>query len=142
MKCAAISDNLIHGRSLTILGAALNQAQQPQEALVHLDHARALLRAVGSAPSLTTTCLDIAHAHYLEWRLPEALDAIQEAWKHLESSAVLSHRACTALEFGKILFSAERDTEAWKYIEIALSCWDWRHYNYLGQSVYTLYSSA
>ena len=132
MKCAALSDDLIHGRSLTILGTALNQARQTQEALVHLDRARAMLRAVGNTPSLTTACLAIARAHYLEWRFPEALDAIQEAWKHLESSGILSHQACISLEYGKILFSADRDTEAWKYIEIALM-----NASYIGNSLET-----
>ena len=32
-KCAALSDNIIHGRSLMLLGAVLKEAQQPQEAL-------------------------------------------------------------------------------------------------------------
>jgi hypothetical protein len=118
MKCAGLSDNVIHGRSLNVLGIALTEARQPQEALVHLDRARAMLRVVGDIPNLANACRLIARAHYKERRLPEALDAVQEAWKLVESSAIANQHI--ALEFGKILFSANRDTEAWEYIEIAL----------------------
>jgi hypothetical protein len=46
-KCAAISDNIIHGRSLVLLGLVLQEAQQPQEALRYLDQARTVLKARG-----------------------------------------------------------------------------------------------
>ena len=45
-KCAALSDNIIHGRSLVLLGAVLKDAQQPREALRYLDQARTMLKAV------------------------------------------------------------------------------------------------
>jgi tetratricopeptide (TPR) repeat protein len=118
MKCAALSDNVIHGRSLNALGIALTGAGQPQEALVHLDRARAMLRAVGDTPNLANAYRFTARVHYKERRLPEALDAVQEAWKLIESSAIANQHI--SLEFGKILFSANRDTEAWEYIETAL----------------------
>jgi len=70
VKCAALSDDLIHGQSLRILGTALNEDQQWQEALVHLDCARAMLKAVGNTPGLAFTCQVIAHVHYMEQRLP------------------------------------------------------------------------
>jgi tetratricopeptide (TPR) repeat protein len=119
-KCADVSDDLIHGRGLMILGAALSQAGQPQEALVHLNRARVMLRIVGNTPSLATVCQTIARVHYNEQRFPEALDAIREAWKHVESSAMPTQQAYISLAFSRVLFSARKDTEAWKYIEIAL----------------------
>ena len=118
MRCAALSDSVIHGRSLNVLGMNLSEARQPQEALVHLNRARAMLRAVGNTPNLANTYRLIARVHYKERRLPEALDAVQEAWKLMESSAIANQHI--SLEFGKILFTANRDTEAWEYIEIAL----------------------
>jgi len=48
------------------------------------------------------------------------LNAIQEAWKLIESTVIPNQQAFTSLALGGILFSADRDTEAWKYIEIAL----------------------
>jgi tetratricopeptide (TPR) repeat protein len=120
MKCAALSDHVIHGRSLNVLGTALIEAGQPQEALVHLDRARAMLRAVGNTPNLANSCRFIARVHYKERRIPEALDAVQEAWELIQSSAMANQQEYISMEFGKILFSANRDTEAWKYIEIAL----------------------
>jgi tetratricopeptide (TPR) repeat protein len=120
MKCAALSDNLVHGRSLVSLAAALIQARQMQEALVHLDCARDMLKAVGNIPNLARAYQVTARVHYNEQRLPEAVDAIQEAWKLMESSNSPKEQADISLEFGKFLFSTDRDTEAWKYIEIAL----------------------
>ena len=63
----------------------------------------------------------IATVHYNEKRLPEALDAAEEAWKISEQDNNLVCRAGISLVLGRILFSANRDTEAWKYIEISLS---------------------
>jgi tetratricopeptide (TPR) repeat protein len=120
MKCAALSDDLVHGRSLVTLGAALNTARQRQEALVHLDRAKAMLKALGNTPNLTRAYQVIALIHYAELRLPEALEALQEAWKHAELNASANDQANISLEFSTVLFSANRDTEAWKYIEIAL----------------------
>jgi tetratricopeptide (TPR) repeat protein len=120
MKCAALSDDLLYGRSLVILGVALNADRKRQEALEHLVLAKAMLQAVGNSPNLAEACQAISRVHYKDRRLPEALDAIQEAWKHTESSANPNQQADISLAFGKVLFSANRDTEAWKYIEIAL----------------------
>ena len=46
-----------------------------------------------------------------ERTLPEALDAIQEAWKLIESSSNLNTQAIIALDSGLIHFSANRDAE-------------------------------
>jgi tetratricopeptide (TPR) repeat protein len=58
--------------------------------------------------------------HYDEGRLLEALDAIEEAWKHAELTDSPSIQANVSLDFGVVLFSANKDAEAWKQIEIAL----------------------
>ncbi|KIM39270.1 hypothetical protein M413DRAFT_29445 [Hebeloma cylindrosporum] len=119
-KCAALSDDLVHGRSLMLLGKALNAARERQEALVHLEHAKTMLKAVNNTPNLATACQTIARVHYYERRLPEALDAIDEAWKRAQLTDSPYIQGIISREFSKILFSANRDTEAWMYIEIAL----------------------
>ena len=63
----------------------------------------------------------IATVHYHEKRLLEALDAAEEAWKFSEPDNNLVNRARISYLLGIILFSANRDTEAWKYIEISLT---------------------
>jgi tetratricopeptide (TPR) repeat protein len=85
-KCTALSDGNIHGTSLVALGEAVNQVQQNQEALEHLNHARTMLQAeaVKNAPYPANIYQLIARAHYDERRFP---DAIQEAWKFVESSS-------------------------------------------------------
>ena len=120
LKCAAL-DDVLHARSLVMLGYALNDTQQRQEALIYLDRAKAILKAVGNTIHLGRAYRAIARVHYAGWRLPEALEAIQEAWKHTESSASPSDQAYVSLDFGMILFSLNKDAEAWKYIEIALT---------------------
>jgi tetratricopeptide (TPR) repeat protein len=119
-KCAALSDNIIHGRSLVLLGAVLQEAQQPQEALRYLDQARTMLKAAGNTYNLAEAYQITSWVHYDQGRLPEALDAIEEAWKHAQLTENVSIQADISLDFGKILFSANRDTEAWEYIEISL----------------------
>jgi tetratricopeptide (TPR) repeat protein len=78
-KCAAISDDHIHGWSLVRLGSALRQAGQLQDVLEHLNRARIMLKAVKNTTYLATAYHVVARLHYYERRLPEALDAIQEA---------------------------------------------------------------
>ena len=56
-----------------------------------------------------------------EKRLPEALDAAEEAWKLSEPHNDMAVRAGISYLLGKILFSANRDSEAWKYMEISLT---------------------
>jgi len=119
-KCAALSDDVIHGRSLVSLGAVLHRALQPHEALRYLDQARTMLKAVGNIPDLAAACQFISSVHYREGRLQEALDAIEEAWKHAELTDSPRIQANVSLPFAVGLFSANKDAEAWKQIEIVL----------------------
>ena len=59
--------------------------------------------------------------YYHEKRLPEALDAAEEAWKLSEPRTDLVNQAQFSFLLGMILFSANRDTEAWKYMELSLT---------------------
>jgi tetratricopeptide (TPR) repeat protein len=120
-KCSALSDDHVHGRSLVLLGANLNNAHQPQEALEHLNRARIMLKAVKNISNLADAYHVIARVHYYEWRFPEALEAIQEAWKLVETSSTDARaKAIISWESGLIHFSANRDAEAWKHTEVAL----------------------
>jgi tetratricopeptide (TPR) repeat protein len=119
-KCAALSDDVIHGRSLVQLGAVLHRAQQPHEALCYLDQARTMLKAAGNISNLAAACQIISWVHYEQGRLLAALDAVEEAWKHAELTDSSSTQAYVSLLFGVVLFSANQDAEAWKQIEIAL----------------------
>ena len=119
-KCAALSDDVIHGCSLVRLGAVLHNTLQPHEALRCLDQARTMLKAAGNTSNLAAACHFISRVHYYEGRFPEALDAIKEAWKHMELTDSSFIQANVSLTFGMILFSASEDAEAWKRIQIAL----------------------
>ena len=119
-KCAALSDDVIHGRSLVLFGAVLRQAGRPHEALHCLDQARAMLRAAGNTYNIANAYQITSWVHYLEGRLSEALESVEEAWKGAELTENASIQADISLDFGRILFSANRDTEAWKYIELSL----------------------
>ena len=116
-QSATFSDDLTHAHSMIILGLVLDSFGYREEALGHLE--RAKLMVMGSK-LLFDACYSIALLHYHENRLPEALDAVKEAWEYAESSNSLVDQAQTSLVFGMILFSANRDTEAWKYVEISL----------------------
>ena len=119
-KCATLSDDVIHGRSLVTLGAILRQARHPQEALRYLYQARIMLKAVGNILNLAAACQIISLVHYREGRVPEALDAVEEAWKHAELTDSPSAQAYVSLYFGVVHFSADKDAKAWKHIEITL----------------------
>ena len=119
-KCAVLSDDVTHGHSLVELAAVLHKARQPQEALRYLDQARTMLKAAGNISNLATACQIISLVHYNEGRLPEALDAIEEAWKYAELIDSPSIQTYASLVFGVVLFSANRDAEAWTQIEITL----------------------
>ena len=119
-KCATLSDDVIHGCSLVRLGTVLHQAQQPQEALHYLDHARAMLQATGNISDLAEACQFISWVHYCEGRLQEALHAIQEAWKHAKLTDSPRIQGNVSLPFGVVLFSANKDAKAWKQIELVL----------------------
>jgi tetratricopeptide (TPR) repeat protein len=116
-QSATISDDLIHGRSLIILGLVLDNSGHRQEVLRHLERAKLKVK---ESTLISDALYSIALVHYHEDRLPQALEAVKEAWGHAESSNSLVDQAQTSLVFGMILFSANRDTEALKYIEISL----------------------
>jgi tetratricopeptide (TPR) repeat protein len=120
-KCSALSDDLVHGRSLLKLGIALNEAQQPQEALYYIDYARTVFKALGDTPNLARAYQAVSWVHLDEHRLPDALDAIEEAWKLVELSASRYIQISFSLDLGRILFNTNHDTRAWKYFEIALT---------------------
>ena len=114
-QAAIVSDNHIHARSLMMLGKALDNYGDRQEALCHLE--RAKVKGIGALSS--EIYYWIALVHYHEKRLPEALDAAMEAWKISTNNLVSQCR--DSLLLGRILFSANRDTEARKYMEISLT---------------------
>jgi len=116
----ALSDDLTHARSLVRVGDALHEARERQEALVHLNRARIMLTTLNNTTYLAGAYHVIAKVHYYERRILEALDAIREAWKLLETSSNPSSQAFICLESGMIHFSANRDADAWKYTEVAL----------------------
>jgi tetratricopeptide (TPR) repeat protein len=119
-KCATLSNDIVHGRSLVLLGTALNSGRRRQEALSHLDRARTMLKAAGNYPNLACACQAISWVHYAERRLQEALDAIEEAWKHAQLTDSPYIQAVISLDFGMMLYNANKDTQAWKHIDIAL----------------------
>jgi len=119
MKCAALSDDDVHGHCLVTL-AAVHQDQQPQEALRCLDQARTILKAENNH-DLADVYQITSWVHYEEGRLPEALDAIKEAWEHSKLTENPSIQAGISLDFGRFLFSANKDQEAWKYTEMSLT---------------------
>ena len=119
-KCATLSDDLVHGRSLVVLGISLCPSQQKEEALHYLDQARTKLEAVGNVYNLAEACQAISWVHYAEGRLPAALDAIEEAWKYAKLTDSASIQATISLTLCVTLFSADRDTEGWNHIKIAL----------------------
>ena len=116
-RAANVSDDDIHASSLMILGRVLDEFGDRQEALRHLERAKLM----GSGTLRYDVYSWIAYVHYREKRLPEALDAAEEAWKLSEPDNYLSIRAEISFLLGTILFSADRDTEAWKYMEISLT---------------------
>ena len=120
IKCTALSDDLIHGRSLLMLGAALYSAEQWQAALHCMDQARTVFKAVDNIFNLADVYQTISWVHLRFHRFPDALDAIEEAWKYAELTDSRYLQSCISLDLGRILFQTNRDTKAWKYIEIAL----------------------
>ena len=117
-QCDTVSDELVHGQSLIMLGLVLENWGYREEALLHLE--RVKLMVTESTP-FADVFYSIALVYYHENRLPEALEAIMAAWEHAELSNSLADQAQTSFLFGMILFSADRDAEAWKYMEISLT---------------------
>ena len=129
-KCAALSDDLIHGRSLLMLGKALNDARQWQEALYYMDSARTVFKAGGNTLFLAIAYQSISWVHHGEHRLQDALDAVEEAWKYAELADIRYTQISISLGLGGTLFNTNQDTKAWKYIEIAL-----KNASYIGDRV-------
>ena len=119
-KCAALSDDVVHGRSLLKLGNALYNAQEREEALCYMYHATTVFKAVGDPYDIARAYQAISWVHLNEDKLLDALDSIEEAWKYAELTASRYCQMCISLDFGRILFNANLDTKASKYIEIAL----------------------
>ncbi|PPQ97464.1 hypothetical protein CVT26_002812 [Gymnopilus dilepis] len=118
-KCAALGNDLIHGRSLLFLALALQEAGRRQEALGYAERARDMLAAVGNVCHLANTLQLITRIHYYDHRLPEALATITESWRLAELSDSPFFQAFISVDFGMVLFSLDRDAEAWKQIELA-----------------------
>ena len=116
-QAAIISDDYAHAQSLVILGRVLVNFGDRHEALRHLER----VKEMGISSLRYDVYLWIAYAHNYEKRLPEALDAAEEAWKLSGLDNNLANLAENSLLLGAILFSANRDTEASKYIEISLT---------------------
>ena len=120
-KCTALSDDLVHGRSLLELGKAFCDAEQWQEALYYMDHARTVFMALGNTFSLAFAYQSISWVHEDEGRLLDAEGAIEEASKYAELNANRFLQISISLDYGRILFGNNRDSEAWKHIETALT---------------------
>ena len=121
-QAATVSDDQIHAKSLVMLGKVLYEPGHRQEALRHLEHALALMMKIGILRGSLGCDVYywIALVHHKENRLSEALDAAKEAWK-LSEPDNLVNQAQTSYLLCMILFSANSDTEAWKYMEISLT---------------------
>ena len=87
-----------------------------------MDWAWTMLKAAGNAYNLANAYLVTLRVHYGQGRLPEALDAIEEAWKHGQLTKNEFIQAHISLDFGLYLFNAKvaRDAKALEYIEISL----------------------
>ena len=118
-QAATVSDDFIHATSLMNLGSVLDEYGDRQEALRHLERAKQM--GIASGTLRYDVHYLIAYVHYNEKRLPEALDAAEEAWKLSERRKNLVAQPRTSFLLGMILFSANRDTEAWKFMEISLT---------------------
>ena len=85
-----------------------------------MDNARTMFKALGNNFNLARSNQVISWVHMAEHRLPDALDAIEEAWKYAELSAIRYILISISSDLGRTLFNVNRDSEAWKYIEISL----------------------
>ena len=113
-QAATVSDDDVHSESLMMLGLALDNCGKRREALCHLEHAKQMRIANGILRP--DVYYSIAAVQHYEKRLPEALDAAEEAWKLSEPDNDLVTHARIFFLLGTILFCANRDTEAWKYL--------------------------
>ena len=116
-QAATISNDYTHAWSLMMLGQVLITHGDRKEGLNHLER----VKQMGISDLSSDIYFWIAVVHYKEERLSDALDAAEEAWKLSEPDNNPSNQAEISFLLCNILFSANKDTEAWKYMEISLS---------------------
>ncbi|KIM42785.1 hypothetical protein M413DRAFT_444444 [Hebeloma cylindrosporum] len=118
-ECAALSDDLLHGRGLVALGFMMCQHEAWNAALPRLNRAKTMLK---DPLDLAVVCQVISwvDSQRPRFQFDCAEDAIQEAWKHAELTDSPFIQAQISLDFCTILFSRDKDAEAWKYADIAL----------------------
>ena len=119
-KCSVLSDDVVHGISLLKLGIALHEVKQGQKALYYMDHARTVFENVRHTLNLARAYHAISWVHLDEYRIQDALDTIEKAWKYAQLTTSRYFEMSISLTYAKILFSANHDTKAWEYIEISL----------------------
>lgn len=119
-RCATLSDNLVHARSLVFLGVVLDTAEQWSEALHSLGQAKTILKVLKNDANLAYAYQITARVHYHQHQLQEALAAGEEARKYAELSDSPYIQAFIYQEYARILFSADRDQEAWARLEVSL----------------------
>ena len=100
-----------------------------------MDQAMIVFKAVGSTLHLARTYQIISLVHYGEHKFPDALDAIEEAWKYVKLTDSRVDQMYISLDLGKTLFNTNQDTKAWKYIEISLT-----NASYIGHRVQVAYA--
>jgi hypothetical protein len=86
-KCTALSDDVVHGRSLLKLGIALNKLNNGRRPCTTWTVLGPCSRLWGTLSTLLVPISVISWVHLDEHRLPDALDAIEEAWKYAELTA-------------------------------------------------------
>ena len=79
-----------------------------------------MFEAVGNNSNLADVYQAISSVHFHYHRFPDALDALEEAWKYAKLTADRDLQTCISLEFVRIFFITDQDTKVWKYIEIIL----------------------
>ena len=141
-QAATVSDDQTHSASLVILWSVLDSlvtspsmSKLSRIAHIGIGHRSRFWKILDidrrpcvswSVPSrwglinINSLCSEvyfwIAIVHYNEKRVLEALDAAEEAWRLSEEPHNnLVDQARMSLLLGVILFSANRDTEAWKW---------------------------
>ena len=106
-KQATVSDDYIHAKSLMIPGSILDNSGYRQETLHHLE--RAKLMRINTLSSDTYYWITLVHYHE------------NRPWTLQRRHESFLNQAQNSFMFGIILCSANRDTEAWKIMEISLT---------------------
>ncbi|EDR10070.1 uncharacterized protein LACBIDRAFT_325656 [Laccaria bicolor S238N-H82] len=119
-RCATLSDNLVHARSLMSLGVVLDTAKQRSDALHSLRQAIALLKVLKNNANLAYAYQITARVHCHQHQLQDALAAVETAWKYAELSDSPYLQAFISQEHAGILLSADRVQEAWGCFETSL----------------------